>query len=231
MILYSIFSHNISKMLEDVISQSTINKFDSTQEKWKKTEVFYTKVKGLTYMSITNNKIHKRQIEFLQNEIAKREEKMELLKKQKDELSIRNYRFQKIIEYLEKKINKLKSREENYKRINSISNPTERIQALTDYSNQIYKKLQNKAKKFSFPKISKQINLDTKNTLVLNKNGTYFYYPDDVDTFYQNARLLFLSFLNEPQRNDSQKISELLYQFDFNEDEIATIIQKYHSNL
>lgn len=215
--------------MNDKNYQYFIQMLDEVREKWKAREIFYTKVKGITYMSIISNRIHKKQILSLLKEIEKRDQKIKQLNIERDYLLKLNYINNTKITYLEKKIRKLSSREEIYKKINSIENPKEKVQALIKYSDQTYSHLNEKISKYmSIPKVQRKIEFSNGTVLTLHKNGTYFYEPDD--TFFQNLQYLFLSLMFEPTQNEKNKIEEILYQFDYSLEDINFITQKYLSN-
>lgn len=216
--------------MDDNNYRNFIQILDEVSEKWKAYEIFYTKVKGLTYMSLNSNRIHKKQILSLRKEIEKRDQKIKQLNIERDYLLKLNYINNTKISYLQKRINKMSSREETYNRINSIENPREKVQALINFSDQTYSHLNEKISKYmSIPKVQKKLQFSNGVVLTLHKNGTYFYEPDE--SFFQNIQYLFLSLICEPNQNEKEKIKEILYQFDFSSEDIEFIAGKYLSNI
>ena len=211
--------------------KTMLQTLNEAKNEWNKSESFYTKVKGLIYITMSNNKMRQSRIDFLKQEIEKRDQQIKNMIQKRDEQIIRNHYLQNKLNSLEKKIKKLKKSEDEYNRINSIKNPIERVNELINLSNRTYEKLEKKRYFSPANQVYKQIHVDSKNTIVLDKNGTYYNYPLYVDSFYHNAQILLLSFFNEPQNNDVHKIKEILYQFDFSEEESQEIIQKYKHNL
>ncbi|KAK8899611.1 hypothetical protein M9Y10_001927 [Tritrichomonas musculus] len=215
-------------MMDDTNYQHFLQILDEVSNKWRNYEVFYTKVKGLTCISLNNNRFHRKQIINLHKEIEKRDQKIKQLKIERDYLFKLNYLQDQKITFLEKSIRKLTSRENEYKRINSIENPREKVQALINLSDQTYSHLNDKISKYmTIPKISRKLQFSNGTVLTLNKNGTYYFEPDD--SFFQNLQYLFLSIICEPNQNEKEKINELLFQFDYTKEDIDFITQKYMS--
>lgn len=211
--------------MEDRIYQSFLKKVNEIRTRSQKYDIFYTKVKGLAYISVTNNRLRERQIRNLQNEINEKDALIQKLKGQAEDQAKVQYSQNRIIEYLEKKISKCKEREDEINRINSIESPKEKVQAIVQRSEQIYEKFQKRVSIFNQPKIRQKIELADGQTVVLNKNGTYYFEPDE--SFFQNVQYLFLSIANEPNKNIEQKVHEILYNFEFSQDDIEFMTKKF----
>lgn len=209
--------------------QIYIKKLNDVHKQWIKKEGYYTQVKGVTYISLNSNNIKKKRILSLRKEIEMKNQLINQLSIQRDYLLKLNYINNEKIKYLQKRIRKLSSREDTYKRINSIENPREKVQALINFSEQTYSHLNEKISKYmSVPKVQRKIQFTNGTVLTLHKNGTYYYEPDD--TYFQNLQYLFLSLIFEPGQNEKEKVKEILHQFDFSSEDIDFITQKYISN-